>query len=423
VQPPKLAAARRSIWNRIRLQLGMGLLLAVLVPYFVRLYLEYPSVELENLNYSLAGSTIAVIAGYVGFRKMSFYPGARAGFNILPSFALSYALVMAVFFIARIDYSRLHFIASFVTAAAWYYLVYFKLQRRRMTVGVLPFGSVQALYEIPALECVTLDSVDHDLSGLDAVVADLRSDIPDEWERFLADRALDEVLVMHAKQVVESLTGRVEIEHLSENTFGSLIPGIVYAKVKRVWDLLAALLALPFIALLLLPVAILIKLDSPGPVFFRQERMGYRGRPFTMIKLRTMRSNAGPQDVRAAAMTRHNDDRVTRFGRFLRNYRIDELPQIINIIKGEMSWIGPRPEAVPLSLWYEAELPFYRYRHIVRPGITGWAQVKQGHVAEVDEVLAKLHYDFFYIRNFSFWLDILIVASTIRTILSGFGAR
>jgi lipopolysaccharide/colanic/teichoic acid biosynthesis glycosyltransferase len=88
-----------------------------------------------------------------------------------------------------------------------------------------------------------------------------------------------------------------------------------------------------------------------------------------------------------------------------------------------MSWIGPRPEAVPLSLWYESELPFYRYRHIVRPGITGWAQVKQGHVADVDDVLWKLHYDFYYIKNFSFWLDVLIVARTFRTIVSGYGAR
>jgi lipopolysaccharide/colanic/teichoic acid biosynthesis glycosyltransferase len=153
--------------------------------------------------------------------------------------------------------------------------------------------------------------------------------------------------------------------------------------------------------------------------------MGYRGHPFLMYKFRTMRqASAGTSaDPRLDAMTRSNDERVTKIGRFLRHYRIDELPQLLNVLKGDMSWIGPRPEAVPLSLWYEAELPFYRYRHIVRPGITGWAQVKQGHVADVDEVLWKLHYDFYYIKNFSFWLDVLIVARTIRTILSGFGAR
>jgi lipopolysaccharide/colanic/teichoic acid biosynthesis glycosyltransferase len=151
--------------------------------------------------------------------------------------------------------------------------------------------------------------------------------------------------------------------------------------------------------------------------------MGYRGTPFTMFKFRTMRHAPVETDARTAAMTRSDDDRITKLGRVLRHYRIDELPQVLNIIRGEMSWIGPRPEAVPLSLWYESELPFYRYRHIVRPGITGWAQVNQGHVADVDEVLWKLHYDFYYIKNFSFWLDLLIVARTIRTVLSGFGAR
>jgi len=298
------------------------------------------------------------------------------------------------------------------------------MQRRHLTLGVLPFGNISGLLNVERLRCVMLTRTDQDLSGLDGIVADLRADIPDEWERFLADQALNEVLVMHAKQVLESLTGRVEIEHLSENTFGSLIPGIIYGKVKRVIDFVVTLLLMPFLLLIIVPVAIAIRLDSAGPAFFRQQRMGYRGVPFTMIKLRTMKVRAAPDgDALREAMTRDNDDRVTRLGRFLRHYRIDELPQVFNILRGEMSWIGPRPEAVPLSLWYERELPFYRYRHIVRPGITGWAQVRQGHVTEANDVLGKLHYDFYYIKNFSGWLDLLIVAGTIRTILTGFGSR
>jgi lipopolysaccharide/colanic/teichoic acid biosynthesis glycosyltransferase len=144
-----------------------------------------------------------------------------------------------------------------------------------------------------------------------------------------------------------------------------------------------------------------------------------------MIKFRTMRAESAPADAdpRLAAITGTGDARVTRVGRFLRRYRLDELPQAINVLSGEMSWIGPRPEAIPLSAWYESELPFYRYRHIVRPGITGWAQLKQGHVADVDEVLEKLHYDFYYIKNFSFWLDLLILAGTIRVVATGHGAR
>ena len=107
----------------------------------------------------------------------------------------------------------------------------------------------------------------------------------------------------------------------------------------------------------------------------------------------------------------------------LRRSRIDELPQIINILRGEISWIGPRPEALPLSRWYQSEIPFYRYRHIVRPGITGWAQVSQGHVLEIEDVMKKLSYDFFYISNFSPWIDLLIVVRTIKTMLTGFGSR
>src|SRR4029079_18708304 len=110
-------------------------------------------------------------------------------------------------------------------------------------------------------------------------------------------------------------------------------------------------------------------------------------------------------------------------GRLLRQYRLDELPQILSIVRGEMSWIGPRPEATTLSTWYEGEIPFYSYRHIVRRGITGWAQVNQGNVAKIEAATGKLHYDFFYIKYFSFWLDLLIAARTVRTVLTSFRAR
>jgi lipopolysaccharide/colanic/teichoic acid biosynthesis glycosyltransferase len=157
-------------------------------------------------------------------------------------------------------------------------------------------------------------------------------------------------------------------------------------------------------------------------VLFRQRRIGHAGHPITVYKFRTMR-DATASDERGAAITKNEDDRITRVGRVLRKLRIDELPQIINILKWEMSWIGPRPEANVLSLWYTDEIPFYRYRHVVKPGISGWAQVNQGHVAEVDEVHRKLQYDFYYIKYFSPWLDVLILFRTIKTILNGFGAR
>jgi lipopolysaccharide/colanic/teichoic acid biosynthesis glycosyltransferase len=425
IQSGKFASARTTIWNRVLFQLGVGLLLAVLLPWAVRVQFAIEELELRILPNSVFGTVVALLGGYYGFRRLSRYPGVRASYNILPSFAVSYGLVLAGFFFLRLEYSRLHFVASFVICIFWYYVVYFKLQRQqRLRIGVVPFGAVSSLYEIPDVNWVELSERDSDSSQCDAIVADLRADIPDHWERFLADRALDGTLVMHVKQMEESLTGRVAIEHLSENTLGSLAPGVIFANVKRLQDLVLSAIALPLLLPVMILVGIAIRLDSPGPVLFRQQRMGYRGQPFTMYKFRTMTHGAAPAaDPRAAAMTKDRDHRVTRIGKYLRRYRIDELPQIINIFKGEMSWIGPRPEAVPLSLWYEAELPFYRYRHIVRPGITGWAQVKLGHVAHVDEVLSKLHYDFYYIKNFSFWLDMLIIAGTIRTVFNGFGAR
>jgi lipopolysaccharide/colanic/teichoic acid biosynthesis glycosyltransferase len=259
-------------------------------------------------------------------------------------------------------------------------------------------------------------------NGISAIAADLRHEHADVWGRFLADCALAGIPVYHSKQLAESLTGKVEIEHLSENTFGSLLPNMSYLKVKQVADILLALLALPAFAVLLAVVAPLIVVNSGWPVFFFQQRIGCGGRIFRVCKFRTMAPLSGDA-TRDAAITKSGDSRITPIGRVLRKYRIDELPQILNILRGEMSWIGPRPEALTLSRWYEAELPFYRYRHVVMPGITGWAQVNQGHVASPDQVLEKLHYDFFYIKNISPWLDLVIFLRTIRTILSGFGAK
>ena len=424
VRPGNFAIARRAIWSRSRFQLGVGLLIAVLLPWAARVQVAIEELDLPSLQNSLVGSAVALIAGYYGFRRLSRYPGVRASYNIFPTFAVSYGLVLAFFFFARLDYSRLHFSASFLISVFWHYVIYFNLQRSQLRIGLVPIGDTARLTGIADILWIDLSREKEKASELDLIVADLHAELGEEWERFLADRALAGTLVMNVKQMEESLTGRVAIEHLSEKNLGSLIPGIVYGKAKRLFDFAAAAIALPLLALPMLIVALAIRIDSPGPALFRQQRMGYRGHPFRMLKFRTMRVDAPENgDPRHAAMTQKEDLRVTRAGRFLRRYRLDELPQVINVLVGQMSWIGPRPEAMPLSAWYESELPFYRYRHIVRPGITGWAQLKQGHVAEVGEVLEKLHYDFYYIKNFSFWLDLLILAGTIRVIFTGYGVR
>lgn len=259
-----------------------------------------------------------------------------------------------------------------------------------------------------------------------AIVADLHYPHSGEWERLFARAALSGIPVYHYRQIAEMQTGQVKINYLSENDLGSLNPDVSYMAIKRLLDILAALLLLPFCVPAFALIALLIRLDSPGSAFFIQERVGIGGEVFQIIKFRTMRERRALSGIpadRKDAMTRTDDERITRIGRVLRKTRIDELPQIFNILKGEMSFIGPRPEARALAEWYEAELPFYSYRHIVRPGITGWAQVNQGHVTDVTDVLGKLRFDFYYIKNVSLWLDVLVALKTLRVIVTGLGAK
>ena len=231
-------------------------------------------------------------------------------------------------------------------------------------------------------------------------------------------------MVYQVKQLSESLTGRVEVTHLSENSFGSLIPARGYFHLKTVIDFFVALALLP-----ILTVPMMLHRDSRSASTARGRRCSASAASASPAR-RSRSTSSAPcgsmtraRTSARAAMTGDGDDRITRLGAFLRRTRIDELPQIFNILKGEMSWIGPRPEALVLSNWYTGEMPFYRYRHVVRPGISGWAQVNQGHVAEVDEVHGKLQYDFFYIKYFSPWLDLLILFRTVKTMLTGFGSR
>ena len=294
----------------------------------------------------------------------------------------------------------------------------------RTRIAVVPLGKVERLLSISAVDWVTLRRSNlADTTGCEAIVADFSADLPDEWEAFLADAALAGRIVYQHKQLAESLTGRAELEQLSENSFGSLVPARGYFHLKGLADFLFALALLPVALPLMLAIAIAIRLDSKGAALFRQKRVGHAGRNIIVYKFRTMRALDTDEDERSAAMTKDGDGRVTRLGRVLRQLRLDELPQMFNILKWEMSWIGPRPEAEVLSVWYTSELPFYRYRHIVKPGISGWAQVNQGHVADVDEVYRKLQYDFYYIKYFSPWLDLLIFLRTIKTMLTGFGSR
>ena len=421
--------SRRTGYRNLRVL--KPLLIIALTAYFVPLLAPFSingtlAQNLSSTINSQFSSLIAAVTALFAYRRVTIYPGTRAFGFILPAFSSTFGLVAAFLLGFRADYSGAMLLTGYIASVAVTFLLGYLDQRAApQRLYYVPNGNTGIVADTPQMEWVALaEPIIPDDPGA-SIVADLRSAHSPDWERMLAQAAIAGVPVYHTKQLRESLTGRVQIEHLSENNFGSLLPALGYRGIKRTIDVVASVVLLPLLIVPLLAVALAVRVSSPGPALFRQRRMGYRGVSFDMLKFRTMvQHDAGIGDTaRTSAITQDGDDRVTRVGRFLRRSRVDELPQIVNILRGEMSWIGPRPEAVSLSEWYESELPFYAYRHIVRPGITGWAQVNQGHVAGLDDVNVKLHYDFYYIKFFSAWLDLLIALRTVGIMLTGFGAK
>lgn len=415
-----------DVVSKIRFQLLGGVIFAVLTPALARAQFERIGDTLVSYEHSIIGTACGLLLGYLVFRKMTVLPGARAIMNIVPAFLTSYAVVVAFFFLMRIDYSRAQFLLSFSLACVWFALILFVLARfKRPIFCILPGMETKRLQSYEGIRWMTLKSK-RVLSRFPhiPIIVDFQSDFLDpEWERLIAEEAIKGRRILSSRELAESLTGRVHIEHLSENSFGHLAPDSLYAPAKRYVDIVTALIVIITFWPVLLLTAIAIRLESSGPAIFKQQRMGYRGNTFTVYKFRSMTVQCSELTGLQNDKTRTDDDRITRIGRFIRKTRVDELPQVFNILKGDMSWIGPRPETLRLSEWYESKISFYRYRHIVRPGISGWAQVKQGHVTEVEDIKQKLEFDMYYIKHFSLWLDLLIAIKTISVVLTGKGAR
>lgn len=216
---------------------------------------------------------------------------------------------------------------------------------------------------------------------------------------------------------------RIDIDHLTPEWFAALDvrpPSRLQAVVNRAGDLGISLAFLVFTLPLMLLVALVVRLDSPGPVLYRQERVGLGGRKFVLLKFRSMNSNA---EARGPAWAAQRDPRVTRVGSIMRRLRIDELPQLLNVLRGEMSFIGPRPERPHFVEQLDEAVPHYRERSRVKPGLTGWAQVNYPYGASVEDARVKLSYDLFYVQNRTPLLDLMILFATVRVILFQEGAR
>lgn len=228
------------------------------------------------------------------------------------------------------------------------------------------------------------------------------------------------VVIEDAQCAVSALTGRVWLEAVRPSWF-VFSDGFRRSRAtlffKRMFDLIFSMIGMVLSAPLCLIIAVAVKLDSRGPVLYRQERVGWKGKSFHVLKFRSMRVDAEAHT--GAQWANKNDSRVTRLGRYLRQFRLDELPQFLNVIRGDMSFVGPRPERPVFVDQLRKEIPYYDERHSVRPGLTGWAQVNYPYGASVADSYRKLEYDLFYLKHMSSLFDWAIVFRTIRTVLSG----
>jgi sugar transferase (PEP-CTERM system associated) len=240
----------------------------------------------------------------------------------------------------------------------------------------------------------------------------------------LLDCKLSGVTVLDLASYFERALGQIRIDSLK---IGWLIFGDGFRQdllcnfVKRVFDIAAACVLLLFTSPMMLLTALLIVLEDGFPVFYRQERVGFNGSPFNVVKFRSMRRDAEGDGKPRWAQA--NDDRITRVGRVIRKLRIDELPQLYNVLKGDMSMVGPRPERPYFVDKLARDIPFYTMRHSIKPGVTGWAQVSYHYGASVDDSIQKLQYDLYYVKNHTLFLDIVILFETIGVVLTGKGAQ
>lgn len=412
--PRLLASNRFQIPIMLAVTIGLPELLharlAPIGPWFLK--------TAPGLEVSLTFATAAVIFAHFSMRQLTILPLATAKSLILPTLLTIFAAFSIGMFAFFPHAGRYHLWTAFLLSVVWFLALAF-LQTRLVTpdVAVIGVSRLDESLRQANVRWIFLDEpyLDYPIS---AAVIDPHAEISLEWSQFITGLVLRGIPVYHLAHIEEGITGRLKFRSHADNDFGALLPSLAYLRLKRMVDLVGAVLLLPFILPVIFVAMVAIKIDGPGPALFKQQRVGRGNRVFTCYKLRSMHvGSTGP------AFTIDADHRITRVGSILRKWRIDELPQIANIFFGEMSWIGPRPEALELARDYSKHVPFYDYRHAVQPGITGWAAVHQGNVAEFEAASMKLEYDFYYIRHFSVWLDFLIFLKTIQTIWTGFGSK
>jgi sugar transferase (PEP-CTERM system associated) len=394
-------------------------LIAMSCSYYFDLYapqlLESPGetyfrllVVLSVLSFLLAGASY-------------FFPGILIGRNV---FLLGLIILTCVLLLWRFAYfwligqpfmqEKVHVVGAGEGAAHLVETISNHKNLGMRVVGWTDIGNGTSLSRGEYGNALEELSIDRSVSRVIVAISERRGTMP---VRELLNVRLAGVRVDYANSLLEKINGKIELEDLHPSAL-IFSEGFRLNKsalfIRRSASILISTVGL-VLALPIMPiVALLVKVSSPGPVLFTQERVGRKGKRFTIYKFRTMRQDAEAAGARWATK---NDPRITAIGRFLRKTRLDEIPQFWCVLKGDMSFVGPRPERPEFVQWLSGAIPYYNLRHIIRPGLTGWAQVRYNYGASLDETKEKLKYDLYYIKHMSLSLDLLIMFKTIKTVL------
>jgi sugar transferase (PEP-CTERM system associated) len=386
----RVASDRRELLVRIFQALGAtSLLLSVL-------YFWFPAFILGRGVFAISAvfMAAAVVCWRVGFHWLTAQVGPRQRFLLVGTSAAGIDLARELHQRPELGIEIVGFVDP---------------DPARVGTPVFNPGIIGTIEDIPSI--VRTKSIDKVVVSL----ADARGKLPMDK---LLEMRLRGVSFEHLASVYEEYTGKIAVENLRPSWL-IFSAGFRMSRwreaVKRLFDIVAASIGLVLVTPLLLLLMAAVRLTSRGPALYRQERVGVHGEVFTVIKMRSMRADA--EAGTGAVWSQQGDNRVTPLGRFMRRTRLDELPQLWNVLRGEMSLVGPRPERPEFVRALSEQIPFYGQRHVVKPGLTGWAQVRYTYGATVEDAMEKLQYDLFYIKNFSLALDLFIVFETLKTVL------
>lgn len=420
---PTNPARHNRLYERLLLNPVIGHTIGLVITLFGAQLIAHTSITLPNdpnQQISLGILGTVYVANALLLKKIIRLPGGR---SLAYSTGITLSLIaiaMLAILALRLGYSRSTlFCGFFLLLSVQLFNTIINRRFRNLKFALLPGVTVVEKNSSTNVAFRELSSTRPCNTRYDAIIIDTEAEIPDEWLRFVAHQSAAGTTTISSKTLNEAISGKVDLNMLSINDMDSLQPSAIYAIAKRLIDVVSVVMLSLFALPVALVVAAIIRFESKGPIFFIQERVGQKNIPFRMYKFRSMI----PEHDGTPRFADMDEHRITRFGSFIRKFRLDELPQFLNVLKGDMSLIGPRPEQAGFVEQFEQEVPFYSYRHIVKPGITGWAQVSQGYAVCTESTREKVEHDFFYIKNLSLWMDILIVLKTIRTVLTGFGAR